>query len=408
MVNGYSIAANMNTKLKKILLGISGGIAVYKSLEIVRKLRDRGIEVQVVMTQSATEFVQPLTFQALSNKRVATELFDPDMEDRIGHIELAQEADAVILAPATANIMAKMAHGIADDLLSTIMLATNAPVFIAPAMNDVMWNNPATQQNLETLKERGIQIIGPGEGFLACGTTSIGRMEDPAFIVDQVLEQLAKQQPSYSLAGKNILITAGPTREPIDPVRYISNHSSGKMGFSIAEAALTAGAKVTLIAGPVSLASHPDIRRIDVTTTEEMYKAAIENAEEADIIIKSAAVADYRVEQVADQKMKKQDQLELKMVKNPDILMELGKRKRKNQILVGFAAESERVVEYAQEKRKRKNLDMIVANNITAEGAGFNIDTNIVTLITENAIQELPQMSKTKVADEILKKLAEL
>ena len=396
----------MKLNKKNILLGVSGGIACYKAPEIVRGVRESGGNVTVAMTQSAMEFVKPLVFQALSERPVATSLFSLEEESRIGHIKVAETADALLVAPATANIIAKMAHGIADDFLSTAFLACSAPAFVAPAMNHHMWDNPALQSNLEILKKRNIHIIQPDSGYLACGSYGTGRMAEPRHIVS-VLEDFFNlmensDQKAKPLKNVRIMVTAGPTRERIDAVRYLSNDSSGKMGYALAEICRQLGADVILISGPTALSPPAEIETIHVKTAQEMYAAVMAKSGQAQIIIKAAAVSDFRIETPNPQKTKKSKTLTLELVKNPDILKELGRKKDKNQFLVGFAAESEDVRHYAEQKLKDKDLDLIVANNILQKDAGFDVDTNRVLLVDNNGVVDLPLMSKEAVARKIM------
>ncbi|MBM7855737.1 phosphopantothenoylcysteine decarboxylase/phosphopantothenate--cysteine ligase [Desulfohalotomaculum tongense] len=383
---------------KKITVGIAGGIAAYKAAELVSGLVKNGADVRVVMTASAREFIQPLTFSALSGNTVYTDMFDSSHRYGVTHIELAQNADLLVVAPATANIIAKAANGIADDLLSTIILAANIPVMICPAMNTVMYNNPVVQQNIEKLCQLGCRIVGPNSGILACGAKGPGRMSEPREIL-----QAIKRFFAPDLAGVNILVSAGPTREPLDPVRYLTNRSSGKMGYNLARAAAERGGNVVLVSGPVNLPPPAGVELIKVETAEQMRRAMLDNFSAADIVLKAAAVADYRPKHAAGEKIKKNDDaVALQLVKNPDILAELGQLK-KHQILVGFAAETGNIQEYARKKLEQKNLDMIVANNVSEEGAGFDVDTNIVTIIYRNGdMKKLPRMSKYAVAQSIL------
>ncbi len=391
----------MTLKSKDIVLGVTGGIACYKSLEIVRGIVKAGGSVSVVMTKSAMEFVQPLTFQTLSGRHVATSLFSLQEESQIGHIKLGENADAMIVAPATANAIAKAAHGIADDYLSTALLANTAPLFIAPAMNMNMWNHQAVQHNLDILKQRGAIIIPPGSGFQACGAYGPGRMAEVNNILTALDENLGSKT-DLPLAGISVLVTAGPTQEKIDAVRYLTNYSSGKMGYAIANHCQKLGADVCLISGPTSISPPENINVIDVRSADEMYNAVMENAAHSQLIIKSAAVSDFRIENPNPQKTKKTETLTLNLVKNKDILKDLGKKKTKEQFLVGFAAESQNVEDYARQKLKAKNLDLIVANNILQKDAGFNVDTNRVLLIDENTNTKLPLLSKEEVAEQIL------
>jgi phosphopantothenoylcysteine decarboxylase / phosphopantothenate---cysteine ligase len=391
---------------KEFVLGVTGGIACYKSLEIVRGIKEAGGNVTVVMTKAAMEFVQPLTFQTLSERPVATSMFSMEEESKIGHIKIVENTDAFLIAPATANIIAKAAHGLADDYLSTTLLACRSPIFIAPAMNNNMWENPALQHNLNILESRDFNIIPPESGFLACGTYGPGRMASPESIVERLKSWFESKAISTStssaLSGISVLITAGPTQEKIDPVRYISNHSSGKMGFALARRCRQLGAKVCLVSGPSSLEPPSDIELVQIISTKEMHHEVMKRAADAQLIIKSAAVSDYRIDQPSSQKIKKTEQLKLNLVKNPDILKELGGMKKDSQFLVGFAAESENLSEYANKKFTEKNLDLIIANNILEDGAGFNVDTNKVLLIDQESEKELPIQSKDAVAGEIL------
>lgn len=386
---------------KKVLLCVTGGIAVYKAVALTSKLTQAGVEVKVILSDSATKFVTPLTFQALSRNEVYFDTFDEKDPKEIAHIALADWADLILIAPATANMIGKLANGIADDMISTTLLAATAPVWIAPAMNVHMYEHPAVKKNIEVLYSFGYRFIEPNEGYLACGYVGKGRLEEPEQIV-VTMEQFFNREPSI-LKGKKVLITAGPTREKIDPVRFISNHSSGKMGYSLAEEAIKLGAEVTLISGPVSLEAPRGVRVIGVESAEEMFQAVNEYYETADLVIKTAAVADYRPKITYDEKVKKKPGEEvLELERTKDILFELGQRKNK-QILVGFAAETNFVEEYAKEKLKKKNADMIVANNVKTEGAGFGTDTNIVTIIKKDGtILPLPLMSKNEVANRVL------
>lgn len=388
---------------KHVVLGVTGGIAAYKACEVVSRLRKMHAEVDVIMTENATRLVQPLTFETLSNRPVCVDTFSRVESWDVKHISLAQKADLMVVAPATANIMAKFAHGIADDMLSTTLLATKAPILLAPAMNTGMWTAEATQQNLQTLLNRGIKTVGPGSGFLACGDTGSGRMSEPVEIVEAIRAILC---PKRDLEGMKVLITAGPTVERIDPVRYLTNDSSGKMGYAIAEAAQKRGADVTLVSGPVHIPVPAGVNVVPVTSTLSLYDCMMELCEKQDIIIQAAAPADYRVEHIAEQKIKKQsgEPFTLTLVENPDIAKAVGQRKQQGQILVGFAAETQNVLTNAQSKLAKKNLDLIVANDVTAEGAGFGVDTNIVTFVSKEGSTPLPKMSKREVADRILDK----
>lgn len=392
---------------KHVVLGVTGGIAAYKACEVVSRLRKLHAEVDVIMTENATRLVAPLTFETLSNRPVCVDTFSRVESWDVKHISLAQKADVMMVAPATANLMAKLAHGIADDMLSTTLLATKAPILLAPAMNTGMWTADATQENLQILLKRGVQTIGPGSGFLACGDTGAGRMSEPVEIVEAVKAILC---PVHDLDGLRVLVTAGPTVERIDPVRYITNDSSGKMGYAIAEAARKRGAEVTLVSGPVHIAPPQWVQMVPIISTQDLLDAMMERCQGQDVIIQAAAPADYRMETMARQKIKKQsgDTLTLTLVENPDVAKAVGERKRPGQTLVGFAAETQLVRENAQKKLQSKHLDLIVANDVTAPGAGFGVDTNIVTLITQSTETSLPQMSKRDVADRILDKVLEI
>ncbi len=389
-----------------VVLGVSGGIACYKSCEIVSRLVKAGADVWVIMTENACRLVQPLTFQTLSKHPVAVDTFQPVNAFEVEHIALAQRADLFLIAPATANILAKMVHGLADDMLSTTVLATRAPVLVAPAMNTAMWENAATQENIRLLKSRGVRLCGPEGGRLACGDSGVGRMAEPETIVEEALRMLRREEP---LRGLNVLVTAGPTREPIDPVRFITNRSSGKMGYALAEAALDMGARVTLVTGPVSLAAPERVRVLPVETTEDLLRVMVSEVPQQDIVIQAAAPADYRPEAVASQKIKKTDgePLSLVMRETPDVARKVGELRRKDQYIVGFAAETEHLAEHAAGKLERKNLDMIVANDVTQAGAGFDVDTNIVTLITRDGVEAIPQMTKKDLARLILERIRE-
>ncbi|WP_415885569.1 bifunctional phosphopantothenoylcysteine decarboxylase/phosphopantothenate--cysteine ligase CoaBC [Neptuniibacter sp. QD37_6] len=388
---------------KQIILGITGGIAAYKSAELTRILKGAGAEVRVVMTASATEFITPLTLQALSGNPVHQHLLDAEAEAGMGHIELAKWADLILIAPASANFMARLASGQGDDLLTTICLATDAPICLAPAMNQAMWRDEGTQKNAETLKFRGIKLFGPGIGEQACGDTGPGRMLEPT----EIAELTAAQFDRGSLTGKTVFITAGPTREPLDPVRYISNHSSGKMGYALAEAAMEAGAKVKLISGPVNLPAPARIGRTSVESAEDMLKASLEDLALCDIFIAAAAVADYRPTAIAEHKIKKgsEEIMELHLVKNPDIVATIANSSSKP-FTVGFAAETRDVINYAKSKLERKNLDLIIANDVSRSDIGFNSDENAVTVISTTNTETLPQASKRQLASKLIEKIA--
>ena len=384
-----------------VVLGVTGGIAVYKACELLRLLQKRGIDVFVVMTQNACRFVAPLTFETLSGHPVAVDTFDRPQTWEVEHIALAKRADLFLLAPATANIMGKMACGIADDMLSTTVMATRAPVLVAPAMNTGMWENAAVQQNVKTLRARGVEIVAPVSGHLACGDSGAGKLEDVAVIAERACELLFAKK---DMEGLRVMVTAGPSREALDPVRYISNRSSGKMGYAIAQAAQKRGAEVTLLSGPVVIEAPQGVKLVPFTTTQELLDRASELAQEQDLLIQAAAPADYRAKEVAPQKIKKQggEPMTFTLVENPDVAATLGKAKRSGQVFVGFAAETNDVLAHARDKLARKNLDMIVANDVTRPGAGFDVDTNIVTLITKDGQEALPMMSKAEVAQRIL------
>lgn len=385
---------------KKVVLGVSGGIAAYKACALTSKLTQYEAEVKVIMTESATKFVSPLTFQALSRNVVYVDTFDEKDPEKIAHIDIADWADLFVIAPATANVIGKIANGIADDMLTTTLLATEAPVYIAPAMNVHMYAHPAVIENMKKIEGWGYSFIEPGNGYLACGYVGKGRLEEPETIVQVLNDQLVSNQP---LKGKKVLVSAGPTREKVDPVRFFSNRSSGKMGFALAQEAAKLGADVTLVAGPVTLETPVNVNRIDVVTAEEMYQKMKEHYPLQDIVIKAAAVADYRPMVSFDDKMKKQQgNLVIEMERTKDILKELAKEKTK-QYVVGFAAETNNVMEYGKKKLYSKNLDAIVINDVKAEGAGFGTDTNVVTFVSKSGIEkQLDLASKQIVAKEIL------
>lgn len=391
---------------KRLLLGISGGIAAYKCAELVRRLKEQRVDVKVVMTESAKHFITPLTMQAVSGEIVSDSLLDPQAEASMGHIEFAKWADLVLVAPATANMIAKMAGGIADDLLTTLLLATPAPVAIAPAMNQQMYAHLSTQANLSTLASRNVHVWGPGKGEQACGDVGAGRMLEPHELVQLCLNALTPLP--QVLAGKTVTITAGPTREALDPVRFITNHSSGKMGFSLAEAAHALGAKVNLIAGPVSLPTPSGCKRINVESAAQMHQSALEYAPQSDIFIGCAAVADYRAASVASQKIKKQgDEITLTLTKNPDIIASIAALPTSRPYTVGFAAETQNVAQYAQGKLINKGLDMICANDVSNSNVGFNSDNNALTLYWKKERIELPQSSKKELALTVMQAIAE-
>ena len=392
---------------RKIVLGVTGGIAAYKSAALVSRLRHAGAEVHVIMTENAAKFVAPLTFQTLSANPVVTDTFAAPEYWNVEHVALAKLADVFVIAPATANILAKMACGIADDMLSTTVLATKAPVLAAPAMNTGMWTAEATQKNIETLRARGVRFVGPGSGMLACGDEGAGRMSEPEEILEAIAGILQQQR---DLDGLKVLVTAGATRERIDPVRFLTNDSSGKMGFALAEAARDRGAEVTLVKGSTT-ARIPDGVRIEtIESAQDLLKTMKKEAGKQDIIIQAAAVADYRAAAPAKTKIKKKagEPMVITLEENPDIAKAVGAMKKAKQTLVGFAAETDHVIRHAEEKLKAKNLDLIVANDVTKPGAGFNTDTNIVTLITADRQDDLPKMTKREVADAILDRILEI
>ncbi len=406
-------------KDKNIILGVTGGIAAYKCVDLVSRLRKQGANVHVILTKGAQNFVTETAMREISGNPVVTSMWQGIQQYDVEHIALAQLADVVLVAPATANVIAKCACGMADDMLTTTLLATKAPVFFAPAMNTNMYENSITQQNLHTLQERGCHIIEPAAGHLACGTSGVGRMPEPQELVEVLADFFAtgketaetdevdsrqKLAEGLDFSGVNILVTAAGTREPIDPVRYIGNRSSGKMGYAIAEAARDLGANVTLISGPSALTPLAGVNFFKVESARDMRRLVLENFPESQIVIKAAAVADYRVKNVADHKIKKNDEeLTLVLEKNPDILKELGQKKQKGQVLVGFAAETQNLIQYAQSKLEKKNLDMIVANDVSKPQAGFNVDTNLIKLLKrDGSIEELPLMSKKDLAYIIL------
>src|SRR3989475_1440442 len=393
----------------KVALGVSGGIAAYKAAEIVRLLQDRGIRVQVIMTQAAQEFIRPLTFAALSGEKVITDMFAagneaPNIDSAVEHIAVAQSIDALLVAPATADVLAKFAQGIANDFLTTLYLATTAPVIVAPAMNVNMLNHAATQANLEILKKRGVRIVEPGEGSLACGMTGPGRLAENEAIVAAIMEASGAWQ---ELGGETVLITAGPTREKIDPVRYLSNRSSGRMGYALAEAALRRGARVLLVSGPTTLTPPGGAEVTRIESAEQMRQAVLRLLPEATIVIKTAAVSDYRPKSLASQKIKRTGPMSLELEPTPDILAELA-RKKISQIIVGFAAETENALENARKKLASKSLDAIAVNDVSREGVGFDSDRNAVTIITKDEVLEVPETTKWEVAQRVLDQVARL
>jgi phosphopantothenoylcysteine decarboxylase / phosphopantothenate---cysteine ligase len=394
----------------KVALGVTGGIAAYKAAEIVRLLQDRGIRVQVIMTHAAQEFVRPLTFAALSGEKVITGMFSPDaghetnIDSAIEHVAVAQSIDALVVAPATADVLSHFAQGIASDFLTTLYLATTAPVVVAPAMNVNMWNHPATQANIEILRQRGVRIVEPGAGYLACGMTGAGRLAENESVVAAVLQALGASQ---DLSGEVVLITAGPTREKIDPVRYLTNRSSGRMGNALAESALRRGARVLLVSGPTTLTPPGAAEVTSVDSAEEMRDAVLQLLPQASIVIKTAAVSDYRPKAAAGQKIKRKGPMTLELEATPDILKELSERKE-SRIVVGFAAETQNVLENGRQKLVAKNLDAIVVNDVSHEGVGFESDRNAVTIITGNEVIEVPETTKWEVAQRVLDEVVKL
>lgn len=399
----------MLLKDKTILLGITGGIAAYKSAVLASLLIKAGASVHVIMTEHAKNFINPITFETLTGHKCISDTFDRSFEFHVKHVALAKKADAIIVAPATANVIAKLAHGIADDMLTTTILASSAPKLIAPAMNTGMYENPITQNNLKLLQKYGMEIISPANGRLACGDEGAGKMQEPEILYEYILRAAAFQK---DMNGLRVLVTAGPTREAIDPVRYITNHSSGKMGYSIAKICMLRGAEVTLVTGKTALTPPICVDVVSITSAREMFDAVTAESERADIIIKAAAVADYRPTYVSGEKMKKTDsELSLSLERTDDILGYLGRHKKDGQFLCGFSMETENMLENSRKKLEKKNLDMIAANNLKQPGAGFETDTNIITIITPNSVTELSQMSKDEAAfillDYILKFRAE-
>ena len=392
---------------REIVLGVTGGIAAYKSAEIVSRLRKLGANVHVIMTKNATQFITPLTMETMSNNPVVWDTFERPATWEVEHIALAKRAEIFVIAPATANIMAKMACGIADDMLSTTVLATKAPVLLAPAMNVGMWTAEVTQHNAETLKKRGVHFVGPDAGFQACGDMGTGRMSEPVDIVEAICSILC---PKLDMEGMRVMVTAGGTRERLDPVRYLGNDSSGKMGFAIAAAAKARGAEVTLVCGHTTAKQPEGIPVVKVESTCDLYEAVTSRAPEMDVIIQAAAPADYRFANPSAQKMKKEagKPLIFELVENPDIAAAVGAAKKPGQTLVGFAAETEKLLDNARRKLDKKNLDMIVANDVSKPGAGFNVDTNIATLITREGLTDCPLQSKADLAETILDKIVEL
>jgi phosphopantothenoylcysteine decarboxylase/phosphopantothenate--cysteine ligase len=393
---------------KKVLLGVSGGISAYKTVYVASGLKKLGYDVHVVMTEGAAEFVTPLTFETMSGNKVCTDVFDPRNETPTEHITLGRSVDLILIAPATANTIAKLAHGIADNMLTTTVLAATCPKLIAPAMNTYMFENPATIENLEILEERGFKIIDPAFGYLACGEVGKGKMPEPDVLISFVEQEISKEK---DMKGLNVLVTAGPTQEAIDPVRYITNHSSGKMGYAIARMAARRGAEVTLVSGRTALPKEPFVDTVDVLSAQDMFDAVTSLADEMDIIIKAAAVADYKPAEVAAEKIKKSDASSgrsIELAPTQDILGYLGRNRSEGQFLCGFAMETQNLLKNAAEKLVKKNIDMICANSLKTKGAGFQGDTNVITILTKKGVKQLPLMSKLEAADAILDEIMAL
>ena len=387
-------------KGKCVVLGVTGSIAAYKIAGLASALKKLHADVEVIMTQNATQFINPITFETLTGNKCLVDTFDRNFSFSVEHIAIAKKADVFLVAPASANVIAKMAHGIADDMLTTTILACKCPKIISPAMNTGMFENEIVQDNLKILKKYGMQVVEPATGYLACGDTGAGKMPEPEVLLQYILREIAYEK---DLAGKRVLVTAGPTREAIDPVRFITNHSTGRMGYAIAKMAMLRGAEVTLVSGPVAIEPPLFADTIAVESAQEMYEAVMAHAKEADIIIKSAAVADYAPAQVSPEKIKKSEgDASIPLTRTKDILAALGEKKREDQFICGFAMETEHLLENATAKREKKNVDMIVANSIRQEGAGFGVDTNVATFITKEGLRALPLMSKEALAMEIL------
>ena len=396
----------MDLKGKCVLLGVSGGIAAYKMANVASALRKLGADVEVIMTRNATQFITPLTFETLTGHKCMVDTFDRDFKFEVTHISLAKKADVILVAPATANVIAKMAHGIADDMLTTTIMACRCHKIISPAMNTAMYENPIVQDNLRKLQSFGYEIITPASGYLACGDTGAGKMPEPAELLEYILREVACAK---DLAGKKLLVTAGPTQEALDPVRYLTNHSSGKMGYAIAKMAMLRGAEVTLVSGPTAIEPPHFVRFVPITTARDMFEAVTSVSDRQDIIIKAAAVADYRPTTIADNKLKKKDdQLSIPLERTDDILKYLGEHRHPGQFLCGFSMETENMISNSRAKLEKKHLDMIAANNLKVSGAGFQGDTNVLTLITQDSDVSLPLMSKEDAAMAILDKILQL
>ena len=393
-------------KNKTVLLGVTGGIAAYKAAALASALVKLHANVEVIMTENATKFVTPLTFEQLTGHRVMVDTFDRNFSHQVEHISLAERTDIVLIAPATANVCAKLAHGLADDMLTTTVLACKCPKLIAPAMNTNMYENPITQDNLSTLRHYGFQVIEPASGRLACGAVGKGKMPEPEDLVQHILHHVALD---HDLSGKKVLITAGPTREALDPVRFLTNHSTGKMGYALAKMASMRGADVTLVSGPVSLSPLPFVHMVSVSSAADMFQAVQTHAPQADMIFMAAAIADYTPASYADNKIKKKDgDMSIPLNRTQDILLWLGQNRREDQVICGFSMETENLLENSRGKLERKNADMICANNLKVEGAGFGVDTNVITVIIRDAMTELPLQSKDSAANEILSIAAHL
>ena len=388
---------------KTVVLGVTGGIAAYKMPNLASALVKLGCNVQVLMTQNATQFITAVTFETLTGNKALVDTFDRNFSFQVEHIAVADQADLVMIAPATANVIAKLAHGLADDMLTTTVLACNCPKIVVPAMNTKMYENPVTQDNLNTLRRYGWEVVEPASGYLACGAVGKGKLPEPEVLLRVILHDLAHEK---DMMGKKVLVTAGPTQEALDPVRYLTNHSSGKMGYAIAQAAARRGAQVTLVSGPVALKRLPYVETVDVVSAQEMFEAVAVRAAEQDILIKAAAVADYRPMMVAEDKMKKSDDaLSIPLERTQDILGWLGQHRRPGQFLCGFSMETQNMVENSRKKLEKKQVDMIAANNLKVEGAGFGVDTNLLTLITKDGLDELPLVTKEEAADLLLDRI---
>lgn len=393
-------------KGKTVLLGVTGSIAAYKIANLASMLVKLHCNVHVIMTENATNFINPITFETLTNNRCLVDTFDRNFQYNVEHVSIAKQADVVLIAPASANVMAKLAHGLADDMLTTTVLACNCKKIVSPAMNTQMYHNPITQDNMQILRNYGFEVITPASGYLACGDIGAGKMPEPEVLLDYILKEIACEK---DMKGMNVLVTAGPTQEALDPVRYITNHSTGKMGYAIATNAMLRGANVTLVTGPTNIKKPPFVNVIDIKSAQDMFEAVTSNASTQDIIIKSAAVADYTPENVSDEKVKKKDgDMAIPLKRTQDILKYLGEHKPEGQFLCGFSMETQNMLENSRAKLEKKNLDMIIANNLKVAGAGFGTDTNIVTMITKDKEIELEIMSKSDVAKCILDKILEL